>query len=170
MHSMTAPRLHRAGAGAAELQGAESGRRFGTWFGSRPRTMTRGERLVIERRDASSIADYGARAAGPRVAMYDLGDVWRIRVDAPGATAKNTSVVWDAKAETLVVAVWCGTPPNDVRRSFPRPEVAWLRRFRLPTAEFSRAEASVHRGVSTVKAPKRIPPRPSWEPAHSAGR
>lgn len=163
MHTTTARWPQRPSAGASELARIAL-RRAGARLGRvRKRDRARGDAIAIAHGDSSWINAYAWRAAAPRVAMHDLGDAWRLELNAPGATAKNTSVGWDASAQSLIVAVWCGPPP-DPRRRYSPPELAWLRRFRLPTADFNRAEARVHRGLVTIEAPRREPPRASWEP------
>jgi hypothetical protein len=162
MHSTTDTWLYRPHPDAPDI------RRAGDWLGSLRRDSAHGKRIAIEHADSTWIDGYTGRAAAPSVATCDLGHAWRLEIDAPGATAKNTSVVWDASRQALVVAVWCGARPARRQGHFPQPEVAWFRGFELPTADFNRADARVRRGLIIVEAPQRAARRASWEPATPA--
>jgi hypothetical protein len=104
---------------------------------------------------------FSERAARPQAMVEERADALVLTLDAPGARAVNTDIVWDEEQHRLVVGVWSGKRPGR-RRGVAPPELAWYRSHWLPRCEGRAARANVDRGRIEIAVP--------WVAAKQRGR
>jgi HSP20 family molecular chaperone IbpA len=93
-------------------------------------------------------------AAIPSLDLFEGDKEYRVVVDAPGAIAPNTHVMWN-DVDTLMVHVRRDTDGNAPLVSEYR-ESDWYREVILPAdANGAKANAEVRQGVLTIRVPKR---------------
>lgn len=114
----------------------------------------RRDEVVVTRGSSSALEAFAQRAARPRAAVEERNDMLVLSLDAPGARAKNTEVIWDEAARRLVVGVWLGSRPGR-RRGVAPPELAWYRSHWLPRAAGDAARVTVKNGTIEIRVPWR---------------
>ncbi len=108
--------------------------------------------VIVELGPASVLDRLRELAALPIVKEEREAGEIVLRFYVPGATRKNSQVVWVPDEQRLVIGVWAGAVPRERRPFFP--SLLWSRSTRLPDADGSRATAWVRRGVLEVHVPR----------------
>jgi HSP20 family molecular chaperone IbpA len=166
------------GAPSWKVEPSEAAQRswLGSWFNP-ARLLRRNAQPLHDGRDEETAVEvevgeperlrrFSELAGVPAVGIIDAGDVMRLQMRAPGASAKNTEVRWDEANKQLLVGVWCGAKPRlDAPIRFPLPELAWFHSLHLPHCRGHDARARVAHGTVTIELPKCAPTPARWEPA-----
>lgn len=119
-----------------------------------------GEREIeVKRGPARLLEEYREGAAQPRAAVEEQPEALVLTLDAPGASPRNTDVVWDSDERKLVVGVWASRRPHRPR-GVPPPELAYFRSHWLPHCAGAAARATIANGRLRIVVPW-LSPRPS---------
>ena len=125
------------------------------------------EEMDRVRRRFGRILDEGPRAgaagyrAGPRVAAFDAGDAFVVEAELPGFRSEDVAVTVEKDVLTLT-----GKRPAEPREGFSvhrreRPETRLAQSFAMPgRVDAERVEATLEKGVLTVRLPKAADARP----------
>lgn len=94
------------------------------------------------------------RAAVPALDIFENDSEFRVVVDVPGATPRNTHVAWN-DFDTLTVRVDREATASGTAWSSEYEESDWYREIVLyPDVDGAKVSATVRDGVATIRLPK----------------
>ena len=123
------------------------------WTRSKLSQFTGGDVLVTSSSSFDALTK--GRFAVPSLDLFENESEFRLVVDAPGATTRNTHVTWN-EVETLAVHVERGAMASGTPWLSEFEESDWYREIVLsPDVDGTKANSTARDGVVTIRLPKR---------------